>query len=269
MKFSIAVSKEEEVKQELGDLYDPLSPFCIYEPGMLVPKEKMLVVVSDCFVDVPNTVIFIKNINDLLHNLLIKSDFPEEEMQKQKLEIKEEKPQEIKQKEVQMVKPEEPVVFERKPVIIRERKPLEKKLEEVHYEPVKEVEDRRLEKALKKEGLQDEPAKKVEDKPKEPKFQDIPKNNLISKRNVLTVKAFKTALTVAISMHKMHPERFIEVKNEDDYELDINLVVCRNPSFKGIVIEYGENGEQEFEKYAGKEFSDWQEIARLAYSRFI
>jgi len=248
LKFSIAVSKEEEVKQELGDLYDPLSPFCIYEPGMLVPKEKMLVVVSDCFVDVPNTVIFIKNINDLLHNLLIKSDFPEEEMQKQKLEIKEEKPQEIKQKEVQMVKPEEPVVLERKAVIIQESiKPAEKKLGEVYHEPVE----------------------KVEDKHEEQKFQDIPKNNLISKRNVLTVKAFKTALTVAISMHKMHPERFIEVKNEDDYELDINLVVCRNPSFKGIVIEYGENGEQEFEKYAGKEFSNWQEIARLAYSRFV
>ncbi len=252
MKFSIAVSKEEEVKKELEDLYDPLSPFCIYEPGMPVPHEKMLVVVSDCFVDVPNTVIFIKNINDLLHNLLIKSDFPEEEMQKQKLEIKEEKPQEIKQKEVQTVKPKEPVVLERKSVIIQESiKPAEKKLGEVYHEPVK----------------------RVEDKPEEQKFQDIPKNNLISKRNVLTMKAFKTALTVAISMHKMHPERFIEIKNEnedeDDYELDINLVVCRNPSFKGIVIEYGENGEQEFEKYAGKEFSDWQEIARLAYSRFV
>jgi len=48
--------------------------------------------------------------------------------------------------------------------------------------------------------------------------------------------------------------------------LDLNLVVCTNPSYKDIVIEYGENGEEIFEQYVGKEHLEWQKIAKLAYS---
>jgi hypothetical protein len=60
----------------------------------------------------------------------------------------------------------------------------------------------------------------------------------------------------------MDPERFIEIKH-DNYESDLNLVVCTNPSYKDIVIEYGENGDEIFEQYVGKEYSDWQKIAKL------
>lgn len=41
---------------------------------------------------------------------------------------------------------------------------------------------------------------------------------------MLTVKTFKTAVTVAVPIHKMDPERFIEIKH-DNYKLDLNLVV--------------------------------------------
>jgi hypothetical protein len=96
-------------------------------------------------------------------------------------------------------------------------------------------------------------------------FKEQHTQQLNIKKKVLTVKTFKTAVTVAVSIHKMDPERFIEIKHDDDYELDLNLVVCTNPSYKDIVIEYGENGEEIFEQYVGKEYSEWQKIAKLAY----
>jgi tRNA splicing ligase len=80
------------------------------------------------------------------------------------------------------------------------------------------------------------------------------------------VKSFKTAITVAVSLHKAKPEMYIEIKSDDDYELDLNLVVCTNPTYKGVVIEIGENGEEIFEQYVGKEYSEWQKIAKLAYN---
>lgn len=86
------------------------------------------------------------------------------------------------------------------------------------------------------------------------------------KKRVLTVKSFKTAITVAVSLHKAKPEMYIEIKSDDDYELDLNLVVCTNPTYKGVVIEIGENGEEIFEQYVGKEYSEWQKIAKLAYN---
>jgi hypothetical protein len=33
-----------------------------------------------------------------------------------------------------------------------------------------------------------------------------------------------------------------------------------------VVIEIGENGEEIFEQYVGKEYSEWQKIAKLAYN---
>jgi len=86
------------------------------------------------------------------------------------------------------------------------------------------------------------------------------------KKRVLTVKSFKTAITVAVSLHKAKPEMYIEIKSDDDYELDLNLVVCTNPTYKGVVIEIGENGKEIFEQYVGKEYSEWQKIAKLAYN---
>jgi len=98
-------------------------------------------------------------------------------------------------------------------------------------------------------------------------LQDSKDSGIIEKGRKIVVKSFKTAITVAVSLHKAKPEMYIEIKSDDDYELDLNLVVCTNPTYKGVVIEIGENGEEIFEQYVGKEYSQWREIARIANSR--
>jgi hypothetical protein len=98
-------------------------------------------------------------------------------------------------------------------------------------------------------------------------LQDSKDSGIIERERKIVVKSFKTAITVAVSLHKAKPEMYIEIKSDDDYELDLNLVVCTNPTYKGVVIEIGENGEEIFEQYVGKEYSEWREIARIANSR--
>jgi len=105
------------------------------------------------------------------------------------------------------------------------------------------------------------------DKVPQKDLQDYKNSGIIKKGRKIVVKSFKTAITVAVSLHKAKPEMYIEIKSDDDYELDLNLVVCTNPTYKGVVIEIGENGEEIFEQYAGKEYSQWREIARIANSR--
>ena len=105
------------------------------------------------------------------------------------------------------------------------------------------------------------------DKVPQKDLQDSKNSGIIEKGRKIVVKSFKTAITVAVSLHKAKPEMYIEIKSDDDYELDLNLVVCTNPTYKGVVIEIGENGEEIFEQYVGKEYSQWREIARIANSR--
>jgi transglutaminase-like putative cysteine protease len=80
LKYSLKVSNESEYIERLGDLYDPGSPFCIYEVGQDVPKDKFLIVVSKEPIDLPNVLFYIKNIDDLIRDVnVVDTGFPEED----------------------------------------------------------------------------------------------------------------------------------------------------------------------------------------------
>jgi len=80
LKYSLKVSNESEYIERLGDLYDPGSPFCIYEVGSDVPKDKFLIVVSKEPIDLPNVLFYIKNIDDLIRDAnVVDTGFPEED----------------------------------------------------------------------------------------------------------------------------------------------------------------------------------------------
>jgi hypothetical protein len=80
LKYSLKVSNESEYIERLGDLYDPGSPFCIYEVGSDVPKDKFLIVVSKEPIDLPNVLFYIKSIDDLIGDVnVVDTGFPEED----------------------------------------------------------------------------------------------------------------------------------------------------------------------------------------------
>jgi len=80
LKYSLKVSNESEYIERLGDLYDPGSPFCIYEVGQDVPKDKFLIVVSKEPVDLPGVIFYIRSIDDLIRDAgVVDTGFPEEE----------------------------------------------------------------------------------------------------------------------------------------------------------------------------------------------
>jgi hypothetical protein len=286
LKYSLKVSNESEYIERLGDLYDPGSPFCIYEIGSDVPKDKFLIVVSKEPVDLPNVIFYIRSIDDLIRDAnIVDTGFPEEES----VLTKEKESIEVKPVENVVKKVQAPVNTERQqiskvptstsktiapsPIPTTTNVAREVKAQpEVKEVPNKVIESRRGQpvssevSAVNTSKEPEIPSINTEKVP-EKHLQEAQDSGIMRTGRRLVVKSFKTAITVAVSLHKAKPEMYIEIKSDDDYELDLNLVVCTNPTYKGVVIEIGENGEEIFERYAGKEYSQWREIARIANSR--
>lgn len=244
MKFSLAVKDIDSAIAILGDLYDADSPFCIVDLSQEVPDKKQLIVISEEPVEIANVVFYVSSILDVLAPPCVIRDFPEEDRLASKNEFKQ-------PESVADIQEEKPAVERKKMVIThdipepKEEAKVPNKEEHVQQEiAVIAVED-------KKESTEAIPGRR----------ESV---SIANKKKVLTVKTLKTALTVGISLHKSFPERFIEVVNAETYNLDINLVVTKEPSFRDVVIMYGPLGTEQFERYSGREFSDWQKIARLA-----
>lgn len=231
MKYSLAVRDKEKVKQVLGDLYDPDSPFCLYEVGEEVPDGKFLIVISDKPVNLPNVVFYISDISVLLDSKRITdAGFPEEEES-----VEEEEPH-AKEEEKPKIPVEEDVFA------------VEKKRDKI-VEPEPQVEEVKKP-VLRKANIE----KKAE-----------------VKKNVLYVGDIETALTVAVSVHKFRPSMKVVIENAELAEqygvIDQNLVAVAEDGQGDIVIKVREGENSGFEQYRGQQYSNWQEIARCALSR--
>ena len=238
MKYSLAVRDREKAKRILKGLYDEHSPFCIYEPGMEAPKGKFLIAISKNPLDIPNVIFYVSSINKLLEGKnLVYPGFPEEDFTGKK----------------------EEQVFEKRRVVHREKEEEKEAHQDVFEVDRKRVPEKIVEKKKKpeKQPEKKEPVKAVVSAEKEQ-----PK-----KKNVVEVEDRQTAVTVAVSLHKFKPSTKIEIEDDELAELygviDVNLVAVHRAEGRGIVIRIG-NGKSGLEKYKGKEYTDWQEIARSA-----
>ena len=244
MKYSLAVKDKEKIKKLLGSLYDPDSPFCIYEPGEEVPGGKLLIVISDKAVDLPNVVFYVPDVSVLINEKqIVSAGFPEEDAE----ETDEEK----------VVKKEEPHIKEEK----MQKIPVEEDLFAVERKRDKIVQSDEVEVKAKKQARK--PAVKRTAVKREVKKTE--------KSNVLLVGDVETALTVAVSVHKLKP--FVKVVIEDkglaeQYGvIDQNLVAVAENGKGDVVIKVKAGENSGLERYKGQQYSNWKEIARRALSR--
>ena len=247
MKYSLAVKDKEKFRELLGSLYDPDSPFCVYEPGEEVPEGKFLIVISDKAVDLPNVVFYIPNISVLVNEKqIISAGFPEEEAEETvEKKMAEAEPHSKEEKKQKIPTDEDLFAVEKKRDKIVQPEVVEPQVKEQARKPA--VKRMITEKAFKKE------VKKTE------------------KGNVLLVGDVETALTVAVSIHKLKPFMKIVIEDKGLAEqygvIDQNLVAVAENGEGDVVIKIKAGENSGLEQYKGQQYSNWKEIARRALSR--
>lgn len=259
MRYSLAVKDKEKFRELLGNLYDPDSSFCVYEPGEEVPEGKFLIVISDKAMDLPNVVFYVPNISVLLNEKqIVNAGFPEEESGRI-VKIKEkaaEKEHHNKGEEKQKIPVGEDLFA------------VEKKKDKI-VQPEPEVVEPQVEEQARKPAVK----RIIVNRTKQIKKTFRKEVKKIEKSNVLLVGDVETALTVAVSVHKLKPFMKVVIEDEGLAEqygvIDQNLVaVSENEHGQGEVVIKVKNGENSgLEQYKGQQYSNWKEIARRALSR--
>ncbi len=225
MRYSLAVKVKKRAEEVLGSLYDPGSPFCVYEPGEDVPGGKFLIVISGKALDLPNAVFYVPDVSVLVkEKQIISTGFPEEE---EETELHTER---------RAVSQEKPYSKEEKQKI-----PVEEDLFAVE---------------------------RKRDKIVQPEKKEVKKTE---KSNVLLVGDVQTALTVAVSVHKLKPFMKVVIEDRELAEqygvIDQNLVAVPENGQGGVVIKVKAGENSGLEQYKGQQYSNWEEIARRALSR--